>query len=325
MSAPPVEPPELEGMRAVRHAFEEIVTQQPKAARDEVKRYLNSDEMAQKVAALIIPAMDKRFDKRYWPRIILGVGGLFILVLILAIIGINIISAQQATTNARFQSQDAALQRSQDTIAAFQAQLESSNKQLIAKGLQPVQGPTGVVEPGSVDQAKLINAAAVASTLTKVPDVTKISPADLAKAVADYVATNPITIPPDLIISGLATYLADHPIPAGPKGDTGPPPTADEIRAAFRDEVAANPQLLCPLGGVYGEKVLTLASGGTASQFGCFGPESAPPDTSPPPDTTQPQPQPTTDPVPSVVPSPEGATPTPEPTTAPPLAPGLFG
>lgn len=204
--------------------------------------------------------------------------------------------------------QDAAIQRSEQTIAAFEGQLATANDKLRALGLPTVAGPVSPA-PGSPQQAELINAASVASTLAAIGgDASPIgvSGDQVAKAVAGqlalYMQDNPVAVPTDAVIAAVADYIAaNQEILRGPKGltgdqgpqgDQGPPgatPTAEEIRAAFREEVAANPNLLCPVGGTYGARTLALADGGTTEQFGCFGNDTGPsgpgPDPGPDPGT----------------------------------------
>lgn len=333
MTAPPFEDTLNDGMAQLRRALDHA----PEAAREEVKQVLDSDELVTRVVNIVVPVMDDRFRRKYYRSMIIGVG------VLLTIFAVSMIAAFQqiGTVATGLASNDAAIQRSQATIAAFQDQLNLANDKLKAQGLPTVQGPTGTVEPGTPEQAKLINAAATASTLASLPKEQLIYPtaAQLAAAVATYIQANPVVVPPDQIIAGVAAYLERNPVPAGKDGAPGepgktgapgPPPTAAEIRQAFRDEVVANPNLLCPLGGSYGSRTVALADGGSTEHFGCFGANSAPP-----PTTTAPAPAPApaapNQPAPTTTPAagPQGGavqpTAAPPPTTTPNVLNDLLG
>lgn len=300
-----------DGMGQLRDALD----QAPQAAREEVKQSL-----ADTVVTL------GRQQKLYM-RVTLAL----VTLLLLIFAGAMIIVFNRINT------QDRALTRTEGTIQAFQAQLDAANKKLVASGLPPVQAARDPV-PGSADDAKLSTAAATATTLAALPKEVLIKPTatELAQAVASYMLANPITVPSDQIIASLAAYLAAHPIPPGLAGPTGPPgrtPTAEEISAAFRQEVAANPQILCPLGGTYGNREVLLVGGGSTQQFGCFGADQGAPSgstggtTTNPPDTSV---APTPTPTPQAPPSGSGGTtPTPSSTnpSSTPSGPlgGIFG
>lgn len=237
-----------------------------------------------------VEALDRRW-KRLYVNTIFGVG----VVLVVFLVGILILLSRLGTLGAQVTDQDAAIQRSVTSIAAFQKQLDDANAKLISQGLPPVSAPTNVA-PGTPDQAKLSVAAATATTLASLPKQTVTNPgttvdlaAASARAVADYFAANPVVTngpTPQQVIDGVAAYFASHPLPAGPQGPSGPagppgpPPTSEEITDAFRREVSANPQVLCPIGGTYSSREIALAAGGSTTQFGCFGGDSAPPPSS---------------------------------------------
>jgi hypothetical protein len=281
MTAPPFEKIFSDGLAQVRDALNHA----PQAARAEVQQVLDSDELVSRVVNIVVPVMDNRFRRRYYRSIILGVGALLLIFATAMFIGfdrINTIAAANA-------SQDAALARTESTIAAFQAQLDEANIRLVAQGLPPVQGPVDA-QPGTREQAELINAAATASTLASLPPQVLVRPTatELAAAVAAFVQGNPIAVSPEQIIAGVAAYLAENPPEPGRQGDPGrdgvpgppgPPPTVEEIRQAFRDEIATNPNLLCPLGGAYGSREMMLANGGSTTEFSCFGSDTVPPGT----------------------------------------------
>jgi hypothetical protein len=282
MTAPPqFEDIVAQGLADVRVALEEM----PDATRAEVKQVLDSDELVTRVVNIVLPVMDEQFRKKYYRKIIFAVGGLLVFFAIATAIAFNQIAKVAAINAQTNTNQDAAIERSQISIGAFQDQLAQANAKLAEQGLPTIQAP-GNVQPGTPEQAQLSVAAATASTLANLPRevLVKPEPADIAKAVSDYIVANPVPIPPDQIINAVATYMASNQEalrgpegkngPAGPPGD---PPSAEEIRAAFRAEVAANPQVLCPQGGEYSSKVVLLANGNSAEQTTCFGPEVPPP------------------------------------------------
>jgi hypothetical protein len=312
MTAPPLGDL-MHGLELLRRAAEDA----PQAARDEATQVLDSDELVKRVTAIL----NERW-KRDYRKTIVAVGVLFAFVLGGALLLLSSLGQIQTKNT----SQDQAIQRSQIVLNGFQAQLDEANKQLVAKGLPPVDAPRDPV-PGSAEDAQLRTAAATASTLARVTEVGKTPNAqDVAGAVADYVRSNPaVATDPGQVIEQVAAYLAVHPTapgPAGPpgaagvpgssgvagapgeqggvgtpgtpgtpgtagapgqdgaagtageQGPAGPagnPPSAGEIRSAFRSEIADNPNLLCVLGGTYGSRDLALSDGGHVTQFGCFG------------------------------------------------------
>jgi hypothetical protein len=293
MTAPPL--PFDDRVAAGLAQIEEALRQAPGAAREETRQVLDSDELVKRVVNIVTPVMDERFRKKYYRSMIIGVG------ILLAIFAVAVTAAfqqiaQVASINAATNTdQDAAISRSQVSIGAFQQQLDEANKKLIAQGLPPIPGPTDA-QPGTPQQAQLSVAAATASTLAAIPKDSLASPsaASLAQAVADYMQAHPAGVDPSLIIGAVADYFAANqdslrgPAGAdgadgvpGPSGPAGPPPTAEQIQVAFRDEIANNPQLLCPVGGTYSGRTVALANGGSTQQFGCFGEDTA----APPPDT----------------------------------------
>lgn len=278
MSAPTFEDIFSDGMAQVRDALDRA----PDAAREEVQQILDSDELVSRV----VPIIEKRLRKQY-RTIIIGMGVLLAIVVTAGAIAFNQIANVAMVNAATNTNQDAAIQRSQVSISAFEQQLDEANKKLVAQGLPPVQGPTDA-QPGTPQQAQLSVAAATASTLASLPREVFVKPdaTALAGAVADYVRANPIGVDPQLVINTVADYFTTNAAqfrgatgPQGPAGPAGPPVTAADIRQAFRDEVAANPNLLCSQGGTYSQRTLALANGGSTQNFGCFGNDTDPPGT----------------------------------------------
>lgn len=295
MSAPPFERTLAEGMGRLRDALRHA----PEAARDEARQVMESDELVDRVLGILVPTMDQRFRRKYYPRMMFG---LVIILLIMAVGGtiiFNQLSMVNSKTAADLAAQSISLKQQESTLTAFQQQLDIANAKLIAQGQPPVASPPDP-QPNAPDQVRLATAAATASTLAQLPatKLAKPNADDLGKAIADYLVLHPVTPlgpTPDQISAGLATYFADHPVKPGPAGPTGspgpsgPPPTSDEIMAAFTKAAATNPQILCPRG-TYGSRQLMLVGGGSTMQYGCFG------DDVPPPPTTTPTPMPTPDP-----------------------------
>lgn len=285
MSAPTFEDIFHDGMAQVRDALASA----PGAAREEAQEVLDSDELVKKVVDIVTPVMDERFRKKYYRNMIIGVGVLLAIFGVTILIAFNQIASVAAVNAATNTDQDAAIARSEQTISAFRAQLDAANVVLVGLGLDPIDAPQNP-EPGSVGQAELINAAATATTLASLPREVFVNPdpSVIAQAVASYMLANPINVDPQLVINAVADYFAANQEQFrglsgtngvdGGEGPQGPPPSAEQIQAAFRDEVAANPQLLCPLGGTYGDRTIALANGGSTVQFGCFANDTAPPD-----------------------------------------------
>jgi hypothetical protein len=296
MTAPPESAPGfneaefLRGMEQIKAALAAA----PEAAREEAVQAFDSEEVIKRVANIVLPLMDQQYRRKYYPRIICAVGVLLLLFGgCIAFLFLKFGSLDQANTN-----QDAAIQRSNQTISAFQDQLRQANDQLVRLGLPPVDAPVDPA-PGTPEQAQLINAAATATTLQKLASVQAVarpSQQDIAQAaaqaLAEYIRANQQVAQPALnpqaVSDGVAQYLQRNGLPpgaagpAGPGGPAGPPgpaPTADEIMTAFGQAVAANPQLLCPAGGQYGLQNVLVVGGGSVQQYGCFGATTAAQDT----------------------------------------------
>jgi hypothetical protein len=262
---------------------------------DKLRQVLEDTPAAAEAAA--VQALNKRWRKLYM-RTIAGV----VAVMLLFGFGLWIVLDRVGAIGLKLTDQDAAIARSVSSISSFEDQLKVANAKLVAQGLPPVQGPVNA-QPGTPQQAELSTAAATASTLASLPKEVLVKPnaADLAQAVASYIQVNPIVVSPEQIIAGVAAYFQANPIKNGVDGKTGEqgiqgvpgergsPPTAEEIRQAFRDEVQANPQLLCPQGGTYSSRNVLTQSGGvnhSTPQFGCFGDDGEV--AAPPPDPVLP-------------------------------------
>lgn len=148
---------------------------------------------------------------------------------------------------------------------------ECTDKQLKGDPGPPGEkGEQGDPGPGPTD-AQVYTAVTLYMTGRELVD-----PADLAAAVADYLAAHPPAdgkdAPPitgEQILAQLAVYLTANPPPAGEKGDPGRPPTAEEILAAVADWFAANPGPYCPSGFEPREVDLVTAADGIVHAIVC--------------------------------------------------------
>jgi hypothetical protein len=283
---PPPGPPDTalddEMINARLHVAREAVRDVPRAARD---------------------AADERVRRYWWRRIILAAALAAVLASIAtAIVTVRVFGAQLAAASAlqaaRDAGQDAAAEELRVRALAAREQGEAANRELVDRGLEPVDVPV----LGTVPDYEVLVSSIVPVLLAELsdppeppppgePDVLEpVTLAPTAEQVADaltaYLAANPIAVSPQDVADQVAAYLAANPPPegpagpagpagpegsAGPVGERGPPPSAEDIMAAFSDAVATNPSLLCPAGGSYGSATVTAPGGGTIEVFGCFG------------------------------------------------------
>lgn len=152
-------------------------------------------------------------------------------------------TAEQAKTTAE-------QERTRQAISA----LEEANRDLRARGQQPV------APPDDLRAGDALVAAATARVLASLPPAPGPTGEQVGNAVASYLVTNPVVVSPLAIASQVSAYLAANPPPAGPagepgdvgaKGDQGEPgepghtPSPEEIMAVFNQAAAQNPDLLC--------------------------------------------------------------------------------
>lgn len=166
------------------------------------------------------------------------------------------LQAERAAEQAKFTAEQ---ERTRQAIAA----LEEANRDLQARGQQPIP------HPPDLEASETLVAAATARVLATLPPAPTPSAQQVGDAVASYMVTHPVGASPTLVAQQVAGYLAANPPPAGPQGekgdagdkgepgDEGPPgepgekgepgrtPTAEEIVAAFSQAAAQNPDLLC--------------------------------------------------------------------------------
>lgn len=120
------------------------------------------------------------------------------------------------------------------------------------------------------DQVKKLGATPVAPPADKVranptapipsPSTSVVGPSDaqVYAAVADYFKSHPVGPTPADIAAAVVNYLTAHPAPAGPKGDAGAAPTADQLATAVANFCG---QDSAPCRGPAGEKGDTGATG----------------------------------------------------------------
>lgn len=156
-----------------------------------------------------------------------------------------------------------------DKVAEGGTECTDEQKQGIP-GPQGEQGETGAQGPGPTD------AQVFAAVTLYMSGRDLVDPAELASAVADYVAAHPpedgqdaAPVTGEQILAQLAVYLTAHPPPAGEKGDPGRPPTAEEILAAVETYFAANPGPYCPTGYAPSEVDLVTLGGGIVHAIVC--------------------------------------------------------
>lgn len=138
---------------------------------------------------------------------------------------------------------------------AYQA-AQAANSQLTARGQTPVPVPP----PSEDDPTSTIVAASAARVLAQLPAVP--SAEQVAQRLAADQLLNPPAVPVAQVSAVVASYLQQNPPPPGPTGQRGapgengqngadgkdgrdaPPPTDEQIQAAFVDYVKANPDFL---------------------------------------------------------------------------------
>jgi hypothetical protein len=241
--------------------------------------------------------------RRSWVWIVLGCFLVSLMVGAASGLGVLNLYGRQASTEAAV----TALRTQADSAKSAG---DAANSELQARGQNPVPIP----QPGTGSDTEVLVAAATARVLANLPAGRLPTPPEVGRAVAEYLAANPVTPPaatPQQIAGGIAAYLAANPIPAGPPGATGPsgepgdpgdagqpgepgpagptgpqgpPPTTEQIEAAFVAYLDSHPDALCPRGGQFTQLRLQLADGGAADTWLCVV-ATTPPPTSPPVET----------------------------------------
>lgn len=213
-----------------------------------------------------------------WPRM---VGAVAVLALLFgggAAAAVTVLYGQQASTQA-------AVSVLAKQAVESKAAGDKANAELANRGQPQVPIP----QPGTNLDAEVITASATARVLASLPDFHP-TPDQLGQAVAVYLMRNPLSATPLQIATSLAAYFAVTPPPSGPagptgesgvpgqpgktgqpgaKGDPAPPPTAEQIQAAFVQYVHDHPDVLCPSGGNFSQLSLRLADGGSADSWQC--------------------------------------------------------
>ncbi|MEV6905155.1 hypothetical protein [Amycolatopsis sp. NPDC051372] len=236
--------------------------------------------------------------RKFWPRIIVAVSVIVVLIVLLGGWSVANLYVRQAVSESAITS----LRQQADTAKAAG---EKANTELQARGQPTVPIPN----PGSAPDSDVIVQSAAARVLASLSG-RYVTFSDLGGGIAQYFAANPITPAgptPMQIFGSLAAYFATNPPPAGPqglqgeagqpgaqgekgdKGDKGDPPTVEEIQAAFVAYLHDHPDALCPNGGSFAQIRVQLADGGAADTWQCVV-ATYPATNSPPPDTPTPTP-----------------------------------
>ncbi|WP_158883984.1 hypothetical protein [Amycolatopsis anabasis] len=228
--------------------------------------------------------------RRWWVWAVLASCLVALFVGAAAGLGVLNLYGRQATT-------DAAVDALRHQAETSKASGEVANAELARRG----QAPVPIPQPGTGDDTEVLVSSATARVLATLPS-TRPGPAELGRAVADFLAQNPVTpgMPtPQQINTALAAYLATSPPPPGPPGTAGlpgppgpsgtpgsegtpgepgapgppgpagPPPSPEEIQGAFLAYVHNNPDALCPRGGTYSQLRVVTVEGGTSDTWQC--------------------------------------------------------
>ncbi|WP_432845965.1 hypothetical protein ACQPXB_35830 [Amycolatopsis sp. CA-161197] len=219
--------------------------------------------------------------RKFWPRIIIAVTAVVVLIVLVGGWSVATLYVRQAASESAITS----LRQQADTAKAAG---EKANTELQARGQPTVPIPN----PGTAPDSDVIVQSAAARVLASLSG-RYVTFSELGGGIAQYFAANPITPAgptPMQIFASLAAYFAANPPPAGPqglqgeagqpgaqgekgekgeKGDKGDPPTVDEIQAAFVSYLHDHPDALCPNGGSFAQIRVQLADGGAADTWQC--------------------------------------------------------
>lgn len=169
-------------------------------------------------------------------------------------------SSQMADLRAERASERLKADEEQQSTRKAIAALEEANRDLQARGQQPVSPPVDM-QPDDT-----LVAATTARVLASLPPAPMPTAEQIGNAVAAHMITHPVTVSPSAVAAQVSAYLAANPPPPGPKGepgaegekgekgDQGEPgadgqpghtPTPEEIMAVFNQAAAQNPDILC--------------------------------------------------------------------------------
>lgn len=173
-------------------------------------------------------------------------------------IGVSWVAASQIVDlRAERSAEQAKAVEEQDRTRQAISALEEANRELQARGQQPVS------PPAELQPEETLVAAATARVLANLPPAPMPSHEQVGNAVASYFVTHPVSVPPSLVAAQVSAYLATNPPAAGERGERGEPgkpgekgdpgangtdgrtPTPEEIMTVFNQAVAQNPDLLC--------------------------------------------------------------------------------
>jgi hypothetical protein len=217
-----------------------------------------------------------RTNRRWLPYIMISVA--VVSALMSSAIGVLV-----AQVYPRLDQAEASVSEVRRIAEAAKVSGDAANEDLKRRGQPPVPIP----DPKTDDTSTIV-AAATAQVLASLPDMRPTAD-DIAAVITRWVADRPgvFNPSPQQIGEQVAGYLAVNPPPSGPPGEPGqagepgrdgvdgrdgergPPPTADEIKAAIADLVRDNPDALCPRGGTFAQLNIRLADGSTAETWTC--------------------------------------------------------
>lgn len=212
--------------------------------------------------------------RRLWPRIIISVAVVVVLIVIGGGYAIVDLYLRSGATSAALST----LQQAQQAKVSG----DKANGELAERGQPQVSIPT----PGTAPDTDVIVASTTARVLASLPQ----SPTrtEISAQIAREIAGQPAPAPPVSAIAAMvADYFKANPIPPGARGDQGDAgakgdqgekgepgqdghtPTAEEIQADFAQYLAEHPEALCPRGGSIAQLRVQLADGGTADTWQC--------------------------------------------------------
>jgi hypothetical protein len=231
-----------------------------------------------------------RANRKWFPRTVFSAAAAAAIVAA----AISVASLNLGLRNQQAISEQAAYQATTRQLAEdAKTRGDEANAELARRG----QAQVPIPDVGQADDLEVTRASIVAEVLTEVlPEVdARPTAAQIAGAVAVYMRDNPAPGPTALqVFEGISAYLTANPQPAGPQGEQGepgqqgeagqpgvqgpqgeqgPPPTVEEMQAAFTAFIDANPDylpaVLCRDRGAWSLVELRAADGGTVTGYLC--------------------------------------------------------
>lgn len=173
-------------------------------------------------------------------------------------IGVSLVgSSQMADLRAERASERLKADEERESTRKAINALEEANRDLQARGQQPVSPPVDM-QPDDT-----LVAATTARVLASLPPAPMPTAQQIGDAVAAHMIAHPVVISPSAVMTQVSAYLTANPPPPGEKGepgvngekgDQGEPgadgqpghtPTPEEIMAVFNQAAAQNPDILC--------------------------------------------------------------------------------